>query len=294
MSKEISPVVNFDLNKIVFSEAKESSIPGSYRINIGVKYPNGTVGPLIFSTDSVYSFGIQENKSLDKPVRTSGYSVPLCLWNTDGPTEHQKNFIDTLEKVSNHIKQYVLKPEVKKSVKKFDLVESDLRKFSPLWWKKDENNEIVPGKGPNLYPKLMTNKDLQIYTVVADSNGRDLDPLSLIGVKGTVRACIKIESVFVGSKISLQVKVLELEVQTQGNQRSRLLCKEAPAETVVIEARDTLNPLQTLAASDDEESADEESADEEEPVVNAPVVPSTPATGTSGKPSNRGGRRLVK
>lgn len=287
-NKQLSSVVNFDLNKIVFSEAKETSIPGSYRITVGTQYPNGTVGPLIFSTDSVYSFGIQENKSLDKPIRTTGYSVPLCLWNQDGPTDYQKNFIDTLEKVSNHIKQYMLKPEVKKTVKKYDLVESDLRKFSPLWYKK-EDGEVVAGKGPMIYPKLMCDKNLAIYTVIADSNGRDLDPLTLIGTKGTVRACIKIESIFIGSKISLQVKVLELEVQDQGNPRQRLLCKQAPAETVVFEKLDVLNPLDTaLEASDDEGQSDAESdGDPSEP---EPPKPTTVAS----KPSNRGGRRLAK
>jgi hypothetical protein len=78
---QLSNVSNFDTERIIFSEAKETNIPGSYRITIGTRYPDNLVGPLIFSTDTVYSFGIQENKSMDKPVRTTGYSIPLCLWN---------------------------------------------------------------------------------------------------------------------------------------------------------------------------------------------------------------------
>lgn len=228
-TQRLSSVQNFNTDNIIFSEAKESNIPGSYRINISTKYENGTVGPLLFSTDNVYSFGVQENKSLDKPIRTTGYSIPLCLWNKDGPTEYQTQFIDTIDKVSEFIKKYMLRSDVKKSVKKYDLVESDLRKFNPLWYKK-EDGEIVEGRGPMLYPKLMCDKKLKVYTLFADQYGRDLDPMTLVAEKCIVRACIKIESIFIGSKISLQIKVMEVEVQQQGNRRQRLLCKDNPGE----------------------------------------------------------------
>lgn len=285
---QLSEVSNFDVEKIIFSEAKESNIPGSYRITIGTQYANKSVGPLIFTTDTVYSFGIQENKSLDKPVRTTGYSIPLCLWNQEGPTEYQKQFIDTLEKVSDHIKKYMLKPEVKKSVKKYDLVESDLRKFSPLWYKK-EDGEIVQGKGPMLYPKLMCNKNLEIYTDIADQNGVNLDAMTLINQKCRVRACIKIESIFIGSKISLQVKVMELEVQQQGNQRQRLICKQAPeGNATVFEKADVISPLaeEELVASDNENESESDSEPEPTPVVERVDSPPKKAT--------RGGRRLAK
>jgi hypothetical protein len=39
-----------------------------------------------------------------------------------------------------------------------------------------------------------------------DENGNDIDPLSLIGKHGFATAALKIESIFIGSKISLQVK----------------------------------------------------------------------------------------
>lgn len=221
----LSTIENFDTEKIIFSDAKETSIPGSYRITIGVQHKDASTGPLIFSTDNVYSFGVQENTSLDKPIRTTGYSIPICLWNRDGPTKYQENFISTIDKVSEYIKKYMLKTEVKKSVKKYDLVESDLRKFNPLWYKK-EDGQIVEGRGPMLYPKLMCDKNLKIYTLFANQNGRDINPQSLIGQRFTCRVCIKIESIFVGSKISLQVKVLEVEVFQQGNQRQRLICRE--------------------------------------------------------------------
>jgi hypothetical protein len=142
----------------------------------------------------------------------------------------------------------------------------------------------------------MCDKNLKIYTVVADKNGVDLDPLSLIGQKCNVRACIKIDSIFIGSKISLQVKVLELEVQQQGNQRQRLICKQPPLDNVVYEDADVLNPLQSsvkhMTVSDDEES-DEESADEPTPVASAPAPVVTPPAAKTVS-AGRGGKRLAK
>lgn len=284
---QLSQVSQYDVEKIVFSEAKETNIPGSYRITIGTRYPNNSIGPLIFSTDTVYSFGIQENKSMDKPVRTTGYSIPLCLWNKEGPTEYQTEFIETIEKVSDHIKKYMLRTDVKKSVKKYDLVESDLRKFSPLWYKK-EDGEVVQGRGPMLYPKLMCNKNLEIYTDIADQNGNNIDPLTLLNQKCSVRACVKIESIFIGSKISLQVKVIELEVQQQGNQRQRLICRQAPTNNeVVYEKPDALNPASEMSDASDESDQEVEHEQVEsipEPVIEEPTLPTKKAT--------RGGRRL--
>lgn len=280
---QLSNVNNFNTDKIIFSEAKETAIPGSYRITIGTQYEDKSVGPLIFTTDNVYSFGVQENKSLDKPVRITGYSIPLCLWNKEGPTEYQTKFIETIERVSEYIKKHILKPEVKKSVKKYDLVDSDLRKFNPLWYKK-EDGEIVQGRGPMLYPKLMCNKELQIYTVVADQKGNDLDPLSLLNQKCITKACIKIESIFIGSKISLQLKVLELEVQQQGNQRKRLICKQPVVESIPIyDEPDAINPLTQEISVDDEEEEEEHEIDQPEPEPEPEPVIVEKKTSTKGR-----------
>lgn len=291
----LSSIQNFNTENIIFSEAKESNIPGSYRITIASRYPDKSTGPLLFSTDNVYSFGIQENKSLDKPIRTTGFSIPLCLWNKDGPTEYQTQFIETIEKVSEHIKKHMLKNEVKKAVKKYDLVESDLRKFNPLWYKK-EDGQIVEGRGPMLYPKLMCDKNLNIYTIFADQYGRDIDALDLIGQKCIVRACVKIESIFIGSKISLQVKVTEVEVQQQGNSRPRLLCKPTPLEEEEeeISIPEQQGRYQDLYENNDQlVQSENEQPDVLEPQEHkersSPVIQHTPVVETK-KP--KGGRRL--
>lgn len=291
----LSEVENFNTEKIIFSEAKETAIPGSYRINIGVQHKDNSTGPLIFTTDSVYSFGIQENKSLDKPNNLTGYSIPLCLWNRDGPTEYQEKFINTINNVSEYIKKYLLKNEVKKSVKKYDLMESDLRKFNPLWYKK-EDGQIVEGRGPMLYPKLMCDKTLKIYTFFANQRGHEINPMTLISQRFICRVCIKVESIFIGSKISLQLKVLEVEVFQQGNQRQRLICTTPTSDDENDESTEYQKPITIISNVDSncnnplqvEERKIEFSDDEEFPTLrsNNKFSPNIETTNTK-KPIKR-------
>lgn len=293
----LSNVENFDTEKIMFSDAKETAIPGSYRITIGVQHKDNSTGPLIFTTDSVYSFGVQENKSLDKPNNITGYSIPLCLWNRDGPTDYQVKFIDTINKVSDHIKKYLLKPEIKKSVKKYDLMESDLRKFNPLWYKK-EDGEIVEGRGPMLYPKLMCDKTLKIYTFFANQRGHEINPMTLISQRFTCRVCMKIESIFIGSKISLQIKVSEVEVFQQGNQRQRLICTTPTSEDEQEEQNDVEiisdpkcnNPFQDMKGGEEERKLEFSEDEEEFPHLSSSIqsktFPSTSLNSNGKSPSS--------
>ena len=308
MAIQLTDIFSLDAECISFSPAKETTIPGSYRITISAQYPNKTSGPLVICTDNVYSFGIQENHSLEKPPRVTGYSVPLCLWNKEGPTAYQLQFIRAIEMITDHFKSYLLRQDVKKSIKKYDLEMSDLKKFSPLWYKK-EDGQIVQGRGPMLYPKLMSsNTDLKIYTVIADQNGRDIDPLKLLNEKCTVRACIKFESIFIGSKISLQIKVLELEVQQQGSSRPRLICKTAEVfdETETEEHDDNndasaesgVNPLEDESeVYVDDNDLLEKSGDEKEVVNDFDAPPSSLRVSPSPDPPKKTqvrGKRLPK
>jgi hypothetical protein len=111
---------------------------------------------------------------------------------------------------------------------------------------------------------------------------------------------VKIESIFIGSKISLQVKVVELEVQQQAPGRQRLICKQEPTEVVRIEPSDVLtsvnplgNPLGDEDASDEEPTEPETTSGEievsdEEPEPVEPVPEPVPT-----KKAARG-RKTVK
>jgi hypothetical protein len=175
------------------SDAQPGYVPNTYRIFLGCEYENGTTGPLLFLTEELFSFGIQENLSLeiDKETgqkRVTGYSMPLCLHDRDGATAAQEEFIHLIEgKIVPFLKDYLLQEEVRDQINRYELELSDLKKLTPLW-RKREKGKIVEGRGPMLYPKLMTNRDLKIYSEFADEDGKMIDPKDLLGQKCRVQA----------------------------------------------------------------------------------------------------------
>src|SRR5689334_1183935 len=96
---QLTPLNSFDASNIVFSKALEKKIPKStmqfYRIPMNIKHPKtkekpeGGVGKLVVPFGSMFSFGVQENKSLETGKLT-GYSMSLALYSRDGPTEEEK------------------------------------------------------------------------------------------------------------------------------------------------------------------------------------------------------------
>ena len=97
MSNQLSNATNYNIDDLIFSDPVVQSIPDSdpkiefKRINISTKYEDGNVGDLIFETERLYSFGVSENKS-PETQKVNSWSIPLCMWNRDGPSDSQKAF----------------------------------------------------------------------------------------------------------------------------------------------------------------------------------------------------------
>jgi len=286
MTTIISDVTNFDANSITFSKIRENpKIPGSYRIYLNTRTPDGE-SPILFCTDTVFSFGVQETKSLVNKDVTTGYTLPICLHDMDGPTEEQEAFIEALNSIVEKIKQFLLTPAVKQSIKRFDMVESDLRKLNPIYRKIDPETGLpVSDKGPTLYPKLITTRDLKIQTEFADMNGRYIEPMTLLGNKFKVRVLLHIESVFIGSKISIQIRVKEAEVHQKSNGKARLMLKKAPVEEVVEE-----EPEEETKEQDEEDVQSGEPVEQEQ---EREPTPSPPQEEVVSAPKQRGGRRKL-
>ena len=83
----------YNVNRILFSKPQIGNVPNSTftfkRINISTKNPDGSVGELILPTERCFSFGIQENLSIDKKT-VNGYVLPICLYTKDAPTKAEK------------------------------------------------------------------------------------------------------------------------------------------------------------------------------------------------------------
>lgn len=211
---QLTSAFGYDVKNIRFRKPVDGSILNDTvkfkRIAIGTRNPDGSLGELVIPTLQVYSFGLSENVN-PQTSKTDGYSLSLCLYSKDSPTEEQKKWVDTFNAIVEYIKQYLL--DHKDDIEKYELEPADLKKLNPLYYKK-EKGKIVDGTGPTLYAKVMQNKKTNsITTPFCDENGNDLDPLSILGKRCYSTAAIKFEGIFIGSKISLQVKVYEAKVK---------------------------------------------------------------------------------
>jgi hypothetical protein len=282
---------------MIFSKPEVNSVPGtpiSYkRINIGTVNPDGSQGELIMSTSRLFSFGVSENTSVESGA-VNGYTLPLCLWTKDAPTEEEKAWTNTFNAIVDQCAKHIL--SVKDDIEKYDLDERDLKKFNPLYWKR-EKGKIVEGQGPTLYAKLIeSKKNNKILTNFYNADtGEDIDPMSLKGKYCYVDAAIKLESIYIGNRVSLQVKLYEAGVKMLEAGPKRLLSRPAYNPSVTMgagpsvqedDAPMTLSRPATKVApkapapADDIPSEDESGAEDDD----APTPPPKPVAAASGNP----------
>lgn len=288
-STQLSNYQDFDTNSILFSKPEVGSIPNQKisfkRIRIATRNPDGSVGDLIFSTPpNLLSFGLQETRDL-LTNQINGYVFPLCLWSQHGCTPEEKRFTDLFSEIAEYCKVYLL--QHKDEIEKYDLDMADLKKFNPLFWKMDKG-KIVEGRGPMLYSKVMYNKRTEKITTlfVDESSNEIIDPFRLLNKRCHTTAAIKFESIFIGNKISLQIKLYESVVKVVDNSirgllRPNAIKNDTPAIHEEEEEEETLE--------EEEGSLVEEEVVEEE-VVEEEVVP-PPPTPVAVEDKKKGGRK---
>lgn len=226
---QLSSASSYDVSNMIFSEPVVGTIPDSKpqisyrRVNIQTRNNDGTVGELIFPTEpALFSFGVGKNMN-PETGKVSGYVLPICLYNRENPTSGEKQWVKKFDEVVEKCKDYLI--ENRELLEQFELERNDLKKFNPLYWKRDKGR-IVEGTGPTLYAKLIQSKKMdKIVTMFFSHDGSPLDPLELEGKYCSVKAAIKIESIFFGTKLSLQVKLYECEVKLLQTGMPRLLAR---------------------------------------------------------------------
>lgn len=225
-------VINFakyDVSNMVFSEPKVEKIPGSSmsgrRVQIQTKNKDGSVGPLIVKTENLFSLGVTTNTSMDSG-KVTGYSLALCLRDNENPTPEEERWVSVYEQLVEKCKDYIL--EIAADIGNAELERAELKKFGALSYRKDERG--VPDKttSPWMYPKLLVKKssgELDIRTRFYDQNTSETIPVEtlLTKPKCMTRAALKFESIYIGARISLQVKVMEAQVALVESTASRLL-----------------------------------------------------------------------
>ena len=299
---QITPAKGYDTSKMVFSEPTSGAIPDSKlkiefkRINISTRNEDGSTGELILPTSRIFSFGVSENTS-QETGKINGYTFPICLWNRDTPTDEEKAWTDTFNKIVDKCIDHLI--ENREEIEMFELARADLIKakggLNPLYWKKEKftNDKgktllrTVPGSGPTLYTKLIfSKKHNKFLSQFFDTDDEPLNALDLMGKYCYTKAAIKIESIFIGSKISLQVKLYEAVIEPTAAGMRRLLSRPAACSRVLEhssqEKRDYVgrsNPVNLGGDNSDEGSLVDGDGDDDNDVLALPndeVRPSSP------------------
>lgn len=285
---QLTNAQTYNVENMLFSEPVPGSIPNSVpkiefkRINISTKNPDGTVGELILSTERLFSFGVSPDKD-EQSQTIKGYKLPLCMWSRDGATPAEKKWTDTFTAIVERCKDHLI--DEREEIDKFDLVRSDLRKLGNALYRKQErytdpktgktSMRPVPGTGPTLYAKLLFSKKKNaISTAFFDSaTGHEVDPADFVGKYLYAKCAVKIESIFVGQRISLQVKIYEAEVEEMQMGRKRLLNPHKTISNRILTAPTSSTSTQLMEAAENEPADDEpaandsldEDSEEEEP-----------------------------
>ena len=287
---QITTASGYNTTNIVYGKPRDGNIPGSSvtfkRIQMGTRNPDGTLGELILSTSRLFSFGLSPSVNMTTG-KTDGYTLAMCLTNMDSPTAEEKAFLDTFNKICDHAVDYIL--QHRDDVGKYELEKADLKKFNPVYIKR-EKGKIVEGSSPMLYAKVLQNKKMQTITsLFYDKYGRDIDPMSLMNKQCYVKAAIKIEGIFIGSKVSLQVKLHEAEVEMRESGVKRLL-RPSAADAPLPPSQSFASAVQSESKEDDEDvdvdgddkgslKGDDDDAEEvaPSPAERAPSPPPAPA-----------------
>lgn len=290
---QLTDAQTYNVSNMRFRKVIDGSVPAVNgapevkfkRVPIGTRNPDGTFGDLVLQTERLYSFGLSPNINRESG-KTDGYTLTLCLHNRNSPSDEEKKWVDTFNNIVDHTKTHLL--ENKEEYGKYDLERSDLRNLNPIWYKK-EKGKVVDGSSPILYAKLMQNKKTgSISTIMTNEKDEDIDPMSLVNKPCYVIAAVKIEGIFIGAKVALQVKVQEATIFLIDNAPKRLLRRQlnqAPQLEISAELEDdekehavSVSASASSVSNDDDGSikgSDDESDKEDEPVK--PTPPPAPA-----------------
>lgn len=237
MSQLITPG-EFTADTLRFQKPINGGSPNTFRIPIGA-IKNGRALPSLFiATPTVYSFGVSPQANIGEKVdenlsNVKYYTLPLCLHSKTGPTVEEERFVELFNQLVDACKAYLCSKSVNEELGKFgddQITLADLKKLNPLYYKKDKG-VVVAGTGPVLYPKLIVRKDGQsCITSFTDNQNTHHDHRSLINKRMHVRCALKLESIFVGSKVSLQFKVFEVNYKTVNTNGPTRLLADLPVQ----------------------------------------------------------------
>jgi hypothetical protein len=240
---ELLDLTKFTLDNLYFEtnefEIQQGNKPIKYfKVNIGAKN-NGGIGEFVFNLPHYcHSFGVEEFQN--EQGKATSHSVGLSLLDKNMSQEEQKEQLDMIsafDKFIEKVKEHLF--TIKKEIKKPTLDKSDIKTLNPMHQALDEDGNPKGNAwyfSPKLLERKIYNKEdpSDIKTKIEttfyvdgqeDEKGNpvEISPLEFLGKKHfKFRGAIKVESVYVGSKITLQCKVYDGMVRQVTQERKRL------------------------------------------------------------------------
>jgi hypothetical protein len=237
MSQLVTPS-DFKADTLRFQKPINGGSPNTFRIPISAFKDGRNLPSLFIATPSVYSFGVSPQANIGEKVdenlsNVKYYTIPMCLHTKTGATPEEEKFVDFFNQIVDACKTFLCSKAINEELGKFgddQITLADLKKLNPLYYKKDKG-VVVAGTGPVLYPKLIMRKDGQsCVTSFTDSSHTHHDFKSLINRRMHVRGALKLESIFVGSKVSLQFKVYEVNYKALSTSGPVRLLADLPVQ----------------------------------------------------------------
>jgi hypothetical protein len=209
--------------------------------------------PLIFPSEEVFSFGVSRN-TLD--TNNTSYQISLCLYDRENPKHDEIKWAAKYEELATVCRNYLKGSDEFKKLKNF------IDTMKGLSWK---SNDIGHSDGPKLYPKIMFNPEREDFiTVFVDENEQKIeDPKTILDKRARLNVSLRFESIFVGSKIALQVRVNDVLISKwiEAYQPQALIVRKNGLKKTVV----------TSDKSEEEESNFNSSSSDEEEEVKQPV-----------------------
>lgn len=266
---QLTDIKTFNKDNIVFGSISEENIPKSTIkakvIPIQIKNPNGSIGELIIPTPKCFSKGVSISKN--QSGEENGYQMYITLYDSTkegdqyvpSPTQEQKEWVNISNEIINSCKKYCVdkKNTIGKADLTMDIINSKMVFNDPFWYKTDPNTRVrVPNASPVLYGKLIVSKKKgnKILTRFTDFYDRDIDdPLTLLDQMCFVIAAVKFESIYVSNKISIRLKLYNVQVEVKSINIPKLL--KSKIDTKVTES-------QKIPLEDDEDDIDVSDAED--------------------------------
>lgn len=234
----------FDVKNIVFDSPHDLEIQQGNKtikcckIRVGHTNKNGA-GEFIFPVPHFgHAFGVEAYQNDHGQATAHSTSVSLIDNNlTAIEKEEQQHFIDQFNVVVERIKDHLI--SIKKELKKPTLDRAELKNLNPIRPALDENGN-PKGDAQYVSFKLMERKifnkndpkDMKLSVETQffldgeyDESGNpvEVNPLDFLEKKHfKFRGAIKLENIFVGAKISLQLKIYDGVIRHVQSERKRM------------------------------------------------------------------------